>query len=284
MKLLLVTLLIMAAPCTVLYAAKQIPEETAAPRGTISLSDEVGRILDYNAANNIKNGFSPHRSNYLLPYTMSDYHDERDDTEVKFQISVKQRFLRFYGWAWYIGYTQKSFWQAYNESESRPFRETNFNPETFVRTKMWNGWRFDLGFEHESNGKSPLESRSWNRIYFTPYYENKYLSFSLKTWYRIPEEEKEYPEDSNGDDNPDIHKYYGYSELGLTFKIRDLYLSTISRWNFRHKKGAFCLDATFPMYTNSMYWFIQYWDGYGESLIDYTLHQRRIGFGFMFTR
>ncbi len=284
MKLLLAAVLILAIPCAAISAAEPIPENAPAQQNTSSLSDEVGRILDYNAANNIKNGFSPHRPNYLLPITTSNYNYDRDENEIKFQISVKQRFLRLYGWAWYIGYTQKSFWQAYDESESRPFRENNFNPETFMRTKMWNGWRFDLGLEHESNGESGLLSRSWNRIYFTPYYENKYIRFSLKSWYRIPEEEKENPEDTNGDDNPDIHKYYGYSELGLTFKIRDLYLSTMSRWNFRHKKGAFCLEATIPMYTNSMHWFIQYWEGYGESLIDYDLRQRKFGFGFMFTR
>ena len=284
MKPILVTFLITAAFCTAAAAEETAPRNVPGAQETTSLGDEVSRILDYNAANNIKNGFSPHRPNYLLPFITSDYNYDRNETEVKFQISMKQRFLRFYGWALYIGYSQRSFWQAYDESESRPFRENNFNPEIFIRTKMWNGWRFDCGMEHESNGESSITSRSWNRAYITPYYENKYIRLSLKTWYRFPEEEKENPDDSEGDDNPDIHKYFGYNELGLTFKIHNLYLTTMSRWNFRHRKGAFCMDATYPMYTSSMHWFVQYWEGYGESLIDYDLRQRKFGFGFMFTR
>ncbi len=267
-----------------LYAEEAPIEESAPFQELKSLKSDIDRIIDYNAANNSKRGFTAHRSNYLIPRTISDHYEDREKYETKFQISVKQRFLRFYGWAWYIAYTQKSFWQAYNISDSRPFRENNFNPETFIRTKMWNGWRFDLGAEHESNGKALPDSRSWNRIYFTPYFENQYLIFSLKSWYRIPEREKRYPDDPEGDENPDILHYYGYGELGLTLKIADLHLATMSRWNFAHRKGAFQADLSYPLRINSMYLFVQYWEGYGESLIDYDLRQRKIGLGFMFTR
>lgn len=274
-------LLLFAMP----LAAEEAPRQESSPLPEVrALADEVQKLIDYNASNNTKSGFSAHRSNYLLPFTTSDYDYDRENTEVKFQISIKQRFLRLYGWAWYIGYTQTSFWQAFNESDSRPFRENNFNPETFLRSRMWAGWRFDLGYEHESNGLSQPDSRSWNRLYLTPYFENAYFRFSLKAWYRIPEEDKDDPMDSHGDDNPDILDYYGYGELRLMVKIWDLYLSTMTRWNFEHGRGAFCGDATFPLYTSSMHWFVQYWEGYGESLIDYDINQRKIGFGFMFTR
>ncbi len=244
----------------------------------------IGEIIDYNRENNSQSGFSTHKPNYLLPLTFSSYTENRKKNEVKFQFSVKQRFLRFYGWAWFLGYTQKSFWQAFDMKDSRPFRENNFNPETFIRTKMWNGVRFDAGIDHESNGEREGLSRSWNRSYFTTYYENRYIITSLKLWYRFDEREKEYPGDTEGDDNPDIHKYLGYGEFSLAFKASDLYIASLFRYNPVYKRGCYNLELSFPMYTNSMYYFVQYWDGYGESLIDYNIYQRKIGFGFMFTR
>lgn len=244
-------------------------------------------LIDYNIANNSKNGFSSHKANYILPLTWSDINDGRDRKEIKFQVSVKQRLLKFYGWAFFLGYTQKSFWQAYDKSQSRPFRENDFNPEIFLRTKMWFGIRCDLGFEHESNGRDVPSSRSWNRIYLLPYYENDRLAIYIKNWYRLREKKKNNPEDVNGDDNPGIHKYYGYGEMGLRLKfpeLKDLSISAVGRFNPRHKKGAIEINAVFPGLISSMGLMVQYFDGYGESLIDYNVRQRKIGVGVSFTK
>ncbi|MFH0974208.1 MAG: phospholipase A [Spirochaetota bacterium] len=244
-------------------------------------------IIDYNRSNNIENGFSTHRTNYFLPVAVSDCTQNRKDKEVKFQISVKQRVVRFYGWAFYLAYTQKSFWQAYDKKNSFPFRENNFNPELFIRTKMWIGIRADLGIEHESNGQKLPYSRSWNRIYLSPYYENDYFICSLKAWYRLKEKKKKEEMDNDGDDNPDIARYYGYSELNLTAKfpsLRNIWLSGIFRYNPKWNKGSAEINLTMPMITNSMKWMVQYLEGYGESLIDYNIRQRKIGFGVCFTR
>jgi phospholipase A1/A2 len=252
-----------------------------------STPGSIGELIDYNIANNAEGGFSAHKPNYILPVTWSDADDGRKKKEIKFQFSVKQRFIKFYGWAVYLGYTQRSFWQAYDIRQSRPFRENDFNPELFVRTKMWFGIRTDFGIEHESNGQRGLISRSWNRIYVTPYYENDDFILYLKTWYRLKENKKDSPTDSKGDDNPDIHKYFGYCELGFTLKfpkMKKLYISSVGRYNFRHNKGAIEITATLPGVINSMNLMVQYFDGYGESLIDYNFRQRKFGIGFSFTR
>lgn len=246
-------------------------------------------IIDYNISNNIKNGFSEHKLNYILPltYTSLPQTDERKKKEIKFQFSVKQRLLKFYGWAFYFSYSQKSFWQAYDLTDSSPFRENNFNPELFLRTKMWNRFRIDTGLEHESNGKEIPDSRSWNRIYCAPYYENDRIIANLKGWYRLEEDKKDKEGDVNGDDNPDIIKYYGHGQLDFTLKIPefyDTYLSTISRYNFRSGKGSIEINATLPLHVNSMSLMVQYWNGYGESLIDYNVKQQKIGIGLNFTR
>ena len=56
---------------------------------------------------------------------------ELDNVEATLQLSLKtkigQRILG-QGSLW-LGYTQKSYWQVYNAEFSRPFRETNYDPE-----------------------------------------------------------------------------------------------------------------------------------------------------------
>lgn len=250
---------------------------------------DLTELIDYNMSNNTKNGFSPHKQNYILLFTYSGLSEDdgRQKIETKFQVSLKQRLLKFYGWAIYLGYTQKSFWQSYDFNASSPFRENNFDFEFFSRTKMWDGFRIDSGVEHESNGRDLAYSRSWNRIYITPYFENDYLILKTKAWYRIKEKKKKDESDVRGDDNPDITQYYGYGELGLTLKFHELrqtYLTMLGRYNYKHKRGCAEINLTVPLPLSSMSFMVQYWDGYGESLIDYNVNQRKIGIGINFTR
>ncbi|MFX6372590.1 phospholipase A, partial [Acinetobacter baumannii] len=66
-------------------------------------------------------------------------------------------------------------------------------------------WGF--GAVHQSNGKSGLLSRSWNRIYGTMIFDAGPLAFATKIWWRIPEDEKTDPYQASGDDNPNIEDY-----------------------------------------------------------------------------
>ena len=234
----------------------------------------------------VARGLSMHKPMYVYPLSYSpDF--EGDETEFIFQLSAK---YRLFGKPLYFAYTQKSFWQLYNQDESRPFRETNYNPEIFYRfvpedAEKWHHWGADIGLEHESNGEALPLSRSWNRIYFAAFKaEGKNLLY-LKTWYRIPDPKKETPDDPKGDDNPDIYKYYGYGEIHYARQIgKQQLLSSMIRGNPSTGKGGMSLSWSMPNDSGTLFYSVSLWHGYGESLIDYNHSVTRLSFGIMLSR
>jgi phospholipase A1 len=231
-------------------------------------------------------GLTLHKEMFMLPFTYSDeYH--RAQTEAVFQLSAKHRL---FGTRFYFAYTQISFWQAYDYNNSSPFRETDYNPELFYRSRPlpFHSGHFgaDLGFEHESNGQKPPLSRSWNLLYISPYYYGSNLLLYVKFRYRIPEEEKEFPESAVGDDNPDITDFYGYSDIHIYYKIwRDHLVHLMLRGNISTGKGGMSLNYSLPVPNSEGSFFsLRLSQGYGESLVDYNKSITRIGVGIMFNR
>ena len=108
-------------------------------------------------------------------------------------------------------------------------------------------------------------------------FERKNLVLALKPWYRIPESKGD-------DDNPDIDKYLGYGELRTIYKYQGHTFSALWRNNLRRdeNRGALQLDWSFPLYKR-LRGYIQYFNGYGESLLDYDTSANSLGFGFQFT-
>lgn len=256
------------------------------------------RIENEKKSNNNLFSLSQNLPNYILPVsyvsnpsslTLDGIGEEQiDNMEAKYQISVKTPL-------WlnsddlsgvYFGFTAVSFWQVYNSATSKPFRETNYEPEVFYQ---WNtdikllGYQFNLfrlGLNHQSNGQDGLKSRSWNRITATVLFSDEQSAYYLRTWYRLPEDQKTYPLDPLGDDNPDINYYYGRVELGFNVKWRKLNFATRIRNNLSlsDNRGSAEFNITYPI--NDRYDFLfQYFNGYGDSLIDYNNHQHRISAG-----
>ena len=105
---------------------------------------------------------------------------------------------------------------------------------------------------------------------------------SFRPWYRLPESAKLTINSPQGDDNPDITDYMGRFELRLGYKWHNLEFTTMTRQNFSTNKGAIELGFTFPLY-GRMLGYVQYFNGYGESLIDYNHYQQRLGVGLALT-
>lgn len=246
----------------------------------------------------------PHRTNYILLAAYNDSPNEyvplengedakTQDTEAKFQFSFKARaWEQMFGLPvdFWLAYTQLSFWQLYNSAFSSPFRDTNYEPEALLnwRTRYaipgLGGLKLqfiNFGFNHQSNGRTEPLSRSWNRLVANFGLEKGNFNTLLKTWYRIPEDEED-------DDNPDIMRYMGNGELWLNYVYKDNRFSVMLRNNLRHEdRGAVQVDLSLPLANiwtplgRKFALYVQYFNGYGECLLDYDDSSNRIGAGFM---
>ena len=229
-------------------------------------------------------GFCLHKENYFLPFSFNDEGKYPEDGIFKFQFSFKQRILNTRA---YFGFTQKSFWRAYDTDHSSPFRESNYNPELFYDVILDNEVKRGvyLGAEHESNGQSAPLSRSWNRLYIWPYYETNKYRVDFKLWYRVPEDKKRYAGDPEGDDNEDIEDYLGHFELRFKYQLpNNNMISFMGRSALDSKHGAVEVNFTTPTPMDNAFFILQAWSGYGESLIDYNRYTNRLGIGIMYKR
>jgi len=241
--------------------------------------------------------FRPHHPNYFLPLKVSNrpnnspFHaslnqadQDLDPVEAELQLSFKIKAMEgMFGYdnadLWF-GYTITSFWQAYNDNISSPFRETNYEPEVMVAYRTdyeiagFRGRFINLGAVHQSNGRTEGLSRSWNRVYAQFGFERDDLALLIRPWYRIPE--------SDEDDNPDIIDYMGHGDLTAVYRNERNAYSLMLRKNFDTGYGAMELNWSFPLY-GRLKGYVQYFNGYGESLIDYNHSQQTFGIGVSLT-
>ncbi|MCU7958549.1 MAG: phospholipase A [gamma proteobacterium symbiont of Bathyaustriella thionipta] len=240
-----------------------------------------------------------HRPNYFLfgVYNFKDYGEEPfqkqfDDhslswknVETQFQISIKTPLavnLFDKNIDIYAAYTNRSFWQLYSNTNSSPFRDTNHEPEAWLQWRPQKlqilGFKNSLnafGIVHQSNGRGGTLSRSWNRVFANFVFSRNNLALSFKPWWRIPE-------DHSDDDNPDITDYMGHFQFGASYKYHEHTFTLMSRNNIESgfKKVATELSWSFPIPDYPYFkGYLQYYYGYGQSLIDYDRKVNSIGIG-----
>ena len=203
--------------------------------------------------------------------------------ETKFQISLKtkawQGVFGEVGDLW-VGYTQDSYWQIYNANESRPFRETDYQPEAMLvfdtnyHVFGWSGRLLSIGINHQSNGRENPRSRSWNRVIGQVGFERPGWTVMLRPWWRIPENAKD-------DNNPDITDYMGRGDVQIIHEVNGQEFGLMLRHSFRggsRSHGAARLSWSFPLAGN-LRGYAEVFKGYGESLIDYNHNATYAGLG-----
>jgi outer membrane phospholipase A len=215
----------------------------------------------------------------------------------------------------YFAYTQTSIWDL--QGFSRPFYDSSYKPALFLQHALpripGSDWIFTLrgGAQHESNGKGggavtpatgpglvatnrlrhPSDSRSLNTFFAaaTARWEDvgaRFLeaSFQVHSYFQA-------------DDNPDIAAYRGHAELRLRGGYtRGLQLAAHLRGR-PAGHGSVEFNLTWPTSESPLlralpligslggYAQIQYFNGYGESLLDYDVRRRdQLRLGLMIVR
>ncbi|MDO6461649.1 phospholipase A [Granulosicoccaceae sp. 1_MG-2023] len=267
-----------------------------------SLPEIAQRLKQESLAGSNPYLFTAHKSNFIIPFSystgfneaqlgelVSGQSDALKSYEVEFQLSLKLKLnggdLLLPDDALYVAFTVASWWQFYSRELSSPFRESNYTPEVFYLAQLKEalpGGDLALmaGLEHQSNGQSQAYSRSWNRLYTGVLYSRERLVAGGRLWYRLPEEEKTSPLDAKGDDNPDILDYYGYGEMLLGWRGDSQEFTLRAHGNPSTGKGGGELAMSFPAFGRFRV-VVKYFNGYGNSLIDYNQFQQRVGIGLL---
>jgi phospholipase A1 len=265
-------------------------ENEWAPSNATLVTHKLNYTLIYSKTSKINAlPYSPNPNNQVLTAL------QPDDRDMKIQFSMKHNIGDFdrFGSLW-VGYSLLSFWQVYDEAHSRPFRENNYEPELIYSTYpdvLFGASRFNpdilnFGIVHQSNGQAEPRSRSWNRFYVQTGIEQNYAGDRkfialLRVWKRIAES-------PSSDDNPDITQYLGRGEVELRYsqnknweailvlKGRSTQLDLSAPWT------AYRLLALAAPGEHSTNIHLQYFSGYGESLIDYNHRHETWGLGVSF--
>lgn len=228
--------------------------------------------------------FSIHKNNYFITGVPTNTSINRSTADVKYQISFKQILTRSkLPWETYLflTYTQKAFWDVYKESF--PFNDINFNPSIAIGKIFYDKENRlkgigSLSFEHESNGRDSIFSRTWNRIsaeYTTKIHKNTIASF--KAW--VPFAYKE--------GNPDLLEYVGLGEVNVSHTIKpDKWIFDIrlrKGLNFE-AKGSVRSRIYFNPFKNNVsnqYIMVEWYLGQAEGLLNYQRSQSMIRIGYV---
>jgi outer membrane phospholipase A len=264
------------------------PAEATTARATTpdSAEDEFDPVVFF------KDHIAGHEPFYFIAGTKSP--------NAKFQISFKYRLLNMRGalaerfpalTGLHLAYTQISLWDW--KQASAPFVDSSYKPEFFYLAEGVEGgrWgesiRLDLqaGIQHESNGKAGADSRSLNIAYFQPtlrYGKPDGLQVSLgpRTWAYL----------GSLSENPTLADYRGYLGLRATAGwANTVQLAALGRVGDDWNRGSLQLDLTLPLMrlfskSLSLYFHVQYFLGYGETLLHYGERSSSLRAGFALYR
>ena len=225
--------------------------------------------------------FGLYKDNYFIFGPSVGPPATKQNTNIKFQISIAQRLTRAtlpWGTYLYLFYSQKCFWNVLENS--MPMTDLNFNPGIGLTKPLFVKNRYigkvSLIIEHESNGRDSIWSRSWNKVSLSA---NIMLSRNLmvhgKLWIPIVD----------GMNNQDILKYSGIFQTGfqaITNNRRFNFGVTFVKrqgWNLNFNT---IVDVSFRILkSDNQFLYLQYYNGYGEGLLDYKQFHSQLRLGLL---
>ena len=223
--------------------------------------------------------FGLYKDNYFIFGPSVGPPATKQNTNIKFQISIAQRLTRAtlpWGTYLYLFYSQKCFWNVLENS--MPMTDLNFNPGIGLTKPLFVKNRYigkvSLIIEHESNGRDSIWS--WNKVSLSA---NIMLSRNLmvhgKLWIPIVD----------GMNNQDILKYSGIFQTGfqaITNNRRFNFGVTLVKrqgWNLNFNT---IVDVSFRILkSDNQFLYLQYYNGYGEGLLDYKQFHSQLRLGLL---
>lgn len=265
-----------------------LPEQPDTEDPEVLLATEAVEQANREVATGVARFFQPYKDNYIAVGRMRNgdkslpFSGEKLDTKFELGLSFGPfadieelsalRPLRF-------GYSQRSWWNI--GEKSSPFTEHNYNPEIF--------WQFtqpqrpllgrppfidSVGIEHQSNGRDEDKSRSWDRVYVQKAIQvTSQFSVDLKLWETL----------GTSENNSDIRHYLGSGEVTLEFRPneRTRVRARLMRGN-DVEKISYQADFMYRRQWLNTAFFITYYDGYGEALINYNRKSKSLRAGLHF--
>ena len=237
-------------------------------------ADSVRAILDKHPY------FSLFKDNYFIGGIPIGEKITSRNSDVKFQISVSQRLtkskLPFDSYL-FLQYTQKAFWNVFQAS--LPMRDLNFNPgiglgHLIIRKNKYIGKAYMM-IEHESNGKDSIDNRSWNKLTLgAAVLLNKNWEVQFKGWIPV----------IDGKENDDILKYNGIFQVAANYRTdnRRFNLGLILTKRLTWFSFNTQVELSYKFNNNeNQYFFVQYYNGYGENLLEYNQFKSILRVGFV---
>lgn len=217
----------------------------------------------------------------------------------RFQLSFKYQMFNDTGWMsqeqpWlrnlHFAYTQTSLWDW--SAPSAPFYDTSYQPAFLYSQERCLGggerdkFRFDwqMGVQHESNGKADPDSRSLNIAFVRPT-----VVFGRNDSFQLTLQPRVWAYLGGLSDNRDLDEYRGHADLRVVLGWRrGLQLAATGRIGADGGNHSVQLDLTYPVMrylrNSSAYVHLQYFTGYGESLLNYNQRSDMLRFGFALYR
>lgn len=225
--------------------------------------------------------FTLYKDNYFIGGTTIGDKITSHNSDVKFQVSIAQRLTKStlpFNTYLYLFYSQKCMWNVFEES--LPMRDFNFNPGIGLAKYLFVKNRYigkvTLMLEHESNGRDGDESRSWNKISLAcNILIDQNFMIHGKVWIPI----------IDGQNNSDILDYCGIYQTGMTYTSPNkrffcgLTLTKRRGWNLKFNS---IWEVGYRLFKkDNQYLFLQYYNGYGENLLDYNEYHSRLRIGIV---
>ncbi len=281
------------------------PAPAPSPGAPVTMSPEPAPAPTVHEESSALRFFKAHFEPYEPNYFIAGF----DQPNAKFQFSLRYRIFNEDGWVpnhlpalgkVYLAYTQTSLWDW--QADSAPFKDSSYKPELHYawRDLFQAGerggirWDIESGVQHESNGRGGVDSRSLNLAYLRPRVTfgqpgDFQVSIAPRAWVYVSDVEGRHTLANVPIGDP-VERYRGNLDLRVTAGWRDyLMLSAYARVGEDWDRGSLTLDASYPLKSLPFglfagYLHVQYFNGYGESLLDYDLRSDAIRFGFSMWR